>query len=119
MDKKKAVVVEEGYQVRQGDVLLNRLSDAEAAKFDKSKMKKVAEKRVTLAFGEVTGHSHTIECDAVAEFRDESGRRLLWVEHSAELKHQEHGHINIMPGWYVMPVQRQLSNDLIARRVLD
>jgi hypothetical protein len=98
--------------VRQGDVLLVP-TEAPA-----DPGREVERGRVTLALGEVTGHSHVIEADGVALF--ENG--MVWVEAPTTIQHQEHdfGATDVLRrGWY--EVVRQVEEDPLAgvRRVTD
>ena len=95
---------------RQGDVALI------AAPAPTKHGKAVATKRIVLALGEVTGHSHTIT-GSVAEFAVD-GRRMVWIEAPADLTHQEHAAIEVAPGWYWVVQQREYAPDAI-RNVTD
>lgn len=100
--------------IRQGDVLLKPATKAQAKGANKVK---VAEGRVTLAHGEVTGHAHTMT-GAVAEFATQDGQRLIFVEAPTPLVHQEHDAIEVKPGWYWIVRQQEYSPEEI-RDVAD
>ena len=107
-------------EIRQGDVLLRPIE--KPSKVGKA----VSKHRVTLAYGETTGHAHVIE-GAVAEFNID-GNRVVWVEADASLTHgpdgrqieiaPEHQALPIMVGWYVVEEQRQYTPQAI-QRVID
>ncbi len=97
-------------EYRQGDVSLVRIN-----KPDKTG-KKVASGKLTLALGEVTGHSHTLVGE-VAEFQID-GQRVVWVETPAILDHQEHDAQTVQPGWFVVEQQVVYTPQAI-QRVLD
>jgi hypothetical protein len=98
---------------RQGDVLICRV--------DKIPDGLIKTKRVTLAFGEVTGHHHTIESGAVgyAE-KDENGLASFFevTKDVATLTHQEHEAIELPKGTYESSIQVEYTPQAI-RRVAD
>lgn len=94
--------------------------------------------RVVLAYGEVTGHAHAIAepgvqlltaPDAAAmgeaarqllasvgltvEIRDEDVVGVLVVEEPATVQHEEHGHIPLAAGAYLVHRQREYSPEAI------
>jgi len=98
-------------QYRQGDVLLMRISRKR-----KPFGKRVAEKHLVLAQGEVTGHRHTMAGE-VSLFETEKGP-MVWVEAPTPLMHQEHDAILVAPGLYWVVRQREYHPEEI-RRVSD
>lgn len=105
---------------RQGDVLFKRI-----AKLPQGKRTKRA--NATVAYGEVTGHSHAlaVEDRAAAEVLEigsglyvhvsEAGVR---IEGGATFVHEEHGPITLPPGDYEVTIQREYSPEAI-RNVID
>lgn len=98
---------------RQGDVLLVPVKSIPTGltKTD----------RVTLAFGEVTGHHHTIERNAIgyATGTDKAAlAEYVEVTAPADLVHQEHNPITIPPGKYKATIQVEYTPGEI-RRVAD
>jgi hypothetical protein len=91
------------FQARQGDVMIVPCNSIPA------KLKRT--KRVTLAFGEATGHHHTIERGAVGYADNEvSLAEYLEVEEAlALLEHQEHDAIEIPKGKYQVIRQFEYS----------
>lgn len=88
-------------QFRQGDVLCERLEGFEiptsAIEVNNHGT------RVTLAFGEKTGHHHSIfaEADVLpARLWDVGAERFLQVVERTTLQHQEHAAIPLAPGIY-------------------
>lgn len=99
---------------RQGDVLLV------AATKPSVNLKKIEPKngRVILAFGEATGHHHSIDSAHSQEWVDDAG--VTWIEcrQAVELLHQEHDAISLVAGWYRKIQQREYSPEAI-RNVAD
>lgn len=87
---------------RHGDVLVRQVSEIPTA----------AKKRLhlTLAEGEITGHSHRIAEVGAATLFEKAGQRYLNVtaEH-ATLVHEEHGPITLSRGCYLIWQQREYS----------
>lgn len=107
-----------GRPYRQGDVLLvpvDGIADGtEIASNDG---------RVILAYGEATGHHHSIAShDNVTLFRPDdmpAGSMVLKVEGDAvTLEHQEHSPIEIPPGLYQVVIQVEETPGVI-RQVID
>ena len=104
---------------RQGDVLLVKVGKAK-----KGKVVALDNGVNVLAYGEVTGHAHTIsgnhstlfECEATAESKE--AERFLHVEEATDLNHQEHGTINIPEGDYKVIIQQEYHPEEI-RKVRD
>lgn len=97
---------------RQGDVLLIPVNEIPA------NLKRT--KKVTLAYGEVTGHHHSIFSGAVGFADDENGvAEYLQVEDSvADLVHQEHDVIELPAGKYRSVIQSEYTPEAI-RNVAD
>ena len=73
---------------------------------------------ITLAWGEVTNHHHTIYADADTDllpdaefFEEPNGRRVLLALKPCVLRHQEHGPIALDPA---NPVQVRQGDVLLA-----
>ena len=74
--------------------------------------------RQVLAYGEATGHSHTVsELDGKL-FIDANGKMFLRTEAGCELVHQEHAPITIPPGDYAVTIQREYTPEAV-RNVQD
>jgi hypothetical protein len=83
--------------IRQGDVLLLPTESITGSKLP----------HLTLAEGEVTGHSHRITIGQ-AELYERSGTLYLKViSDSATLTHEEHHPIQIPQGNWVIKIQRE------------
>ncbi len=104
---------------RQGDVLIASTdgvpSTATTVPRDGGKL--------VLAYGEVTGHSHTI-ADGDAELLSASNTedRFLRVMAASgvKLRHEEHGTITLPAGNYIVRIQREYtSRDMAPARVID
>ena len=107
-------------QVRQGDVFLRPTTAQPTVA-----AKPLDNGRVILAYGEVTGHAHTVvdaEVDTAippaALFEEADGTVLLLVDRPCALTHQEHGTIMLAPGAYRVTRQREYSPEAI-RNVSD
>lgn len=99
---------------RHGDVILFQLPEANLENYS---MK--ASHKITLAYGEVTGHAHRLEGDiVVAEKAPEVGVEpvLFEVSNRAVLTHEEHDTIVLEKGIYlkVNQVEYDPFNDLIV-----
>lgn len=103
-------------QIRQGDVLLVRVSSLpEGAK------KQSEGNQIVLAYGEATGHSHTLitkERPAVT-FLAPDGSVFLQLGEEATITHQEHGHVIVDPGIWIIPQQVEYVPKSAPRRVSD
>ena len=87
---------------RHGDVLVRRVPEIPAD----------AKKRphLTLAEGEITGHSHRIAETGAATLFETAGQRFLNVTaDQATLVHEEHGPITLARGCYLIWQQREYS----------
>lgn len=87
---------------RHGDVLVQRVTELPSD----------AQKRnhLTLAEGEITGHSHRVAEYEAAELYEYRGTRYLLVKSDqATLIHEEHGPIQLTAGVYRVWQQREYS----------
>jgi hypothetical protein len=102
---------------RQGDVLLRQVNSV--PKGAKPVPMPAGQKRIVLAYGEVTGHAHAIhELDKVDVFVKGDGTMYLGVKEEAALQHEEHATITLPPGNYERTIQREYSPEEI-RNVAD
>ena len=102
---------------RQGDVLLVPVSEIPKT----ATRAKAKHRRLILAEGENTGHSHSIiDSDAVdlLEIPSQQEMFLLVKEGDALLEHQEHATITVPPGAYRVIRQREYD-PAGERRVQD
>lgn len=96
---------------RHGDVLL---ATAETIPEEARRLH-----HTTLAYGELTGHSHRIKEAKAAELYALAGQLFLKViADRATLIHEEHGPIELKPGIYRVWMQREYSPEAI-RRIID
>lgn len=105
-------------QFRQGDVFLEEAKDVV-----EGNLVKVAPDngRVILAYGEVTGHAHAIDFHDAVLFEvpgTKPPRRMLKVVKETSLLHEEHGPIQLSPGWFEVKLQREYTPEAI-RNVAD
>lgn len=101
------------FQARQGDVFLSAV-DAIPAEAQK-------QKGGTLAYGEVTGHSHVIDDLEQAEVLVTPEGEMYVRVHGERvaLLHQEHGPIEVPKGDYRVVIQREETPDQVIRDVAD
>ena len=114
-------------QVRQGDILIERIPDNETTAKDISENGKII-----LAHGEVTGHSHALE-DAREAFIGQTRspikidgdldhqfatQSILKLGRAAKLVHQEHSTIALAPGTHRVSRQREYHPEAL-RTVAD
>ncbi len=100
-------------QIRQGDVYLLRDDKVRGRPLRRSKGMKTI-----LAYGEVTGHHHRFEGDRVKMFRHDDGGGHIVVDKPAELIHEEHSRITVVPGIYRQGFQVEYTPAEL-RRVAD
>ncbi len=83
--------------IRQGDVIITPIEQIEGQKLS----------HLTLAEGEVTGHSHRIS-EGQAELYEKEGTLYLKVlSDTATLIHEEHNKIDIPQGNWMVRIQRE------------
>ena len=83
--------------IRQGDVILKVVDRIQGQKLT----------HLTLAEGEVTGHSHRI-ADGQAELYEKDGTLYLKVlSQTATLVHEEHKAVDIPQGNWMVRIQRE------------
>lgn len=105
-------------QIRQGDVFVTKVSsvprEAKAVKADPKF------NAFVLAYGEVTGHAHTIEKKAVEDFRldERDGTLYFTLTKPTKVTHQEHDALTLEPGTYKAVRQKTYHRGEV-RNVLD
>ena len=103
-------------QIRQGDVLLVRADGpVDLAQANK---RPATQRRVVLAYGEATGHSHTLTATKSALYDLFDGREVVVVDQPDTLTHQEHAGIEVLPGTYFVVHQVEYKPAEIVR-VID
>ncbi len=108
LEKMKTV----GAHCRQGDVFIERVEDDAIENLPKNiEVKDV--KNPILAYGEVTGHMHTVLAEAIiAEHGEETFFR---ISAEADVTHQEHDTHRLPPGTYKRTIQREYTPEKIVR----
>lgn len=82
---------------RHGDVIIFKLKEKKLPKYTSKKMKKVV-----LAYGEVTGHSHQLTGDLeVMEANLDQDEMMFRLQSPGVLRHEEHDQIVLEPGIYL------------------
>lgn len=111
--------LKEDQDMRQGDVLLIRATNAEITGDHREVPRDHG--RVVLAYGEVTGHAHALSQPGVRLLaREGVSDRVLIIGQEVEalLQHEEHGAIPVPPGTYLVRIQREWAGEEI-RNVQD
>ncbi len=88
-------------QFRQGDVYL-----VEIEKLPPGSQHKPHSDRIVLAYGEATGHTHSVSA-LDARFYDNEGQDYLVIDDIAQLIHEEHSTIVLPAGVYKVVRQRE------------
>lgn len=90
---------------RHGDVDIREVKESEVPK----NLKKLD--TLTLAFGEATGHHHTLVAEPMRAvvFEDEKGQKWVRLDDKAELTHQEHKTLTIEKGWYLIQIEQEFD----------
>jgi hypothetical protein len=83
--------------IRQGDVILLPLQQTEGKKLH----------HLTLAEGEVTGHSHRVSEGKAQLYEKDSILYLQVLSDTATLTHEEHNAIKIPQGNWMVRIQRE------------
>lgn len=96
---------------RHGDVII---IEVESIPADASKLQ-----GVTLAEGEVTGHSHRITEGMASMFAFDSKTYLEIQSDLAMLSHEEHSALQLPKGNYEVIIQREYDDENEWRNVLD
>jgi hypothetical protein len=99
------------WQVRQGDVFIERIDDPVPAG---AKPVAADKGRTVLAYGEVTGHAHALPSSAKLYRMEDHGSGVgvvSWLEldRPATLKHEEHRPIKLPQGRYIVRTHREYS----------
>lgn len=101
--------------IRHGDVILRPVTAAQG--------KKEEVDEYTLAYGEVTGHHHTLypltEGALLMLYKD-GDKRFLDLAEPWALRHQEHREIVVPPGLYEIGIEREYDPfERMMRKVVD
>lgn len=97
---------------RHGDVVLVAVDGIP----DGGKPVKRENRKLVLARGEVTGHSHTIATPTI-QMIEVNGERYLKAVRPFVIRHQEHTALTIPEGIYRVQIQREYSPAEIKRIV--
>lgn len=88
---------------RHGDISFTPVEKAEGKEI-------VASNKYIVAYGEVTGHTHTLTTrskSGIRVFQNEKGERFIDITGKASLKHQEHNELQIEQGIYKVGLERE------------
>lgn len=78
------------------------------------------EGRLILAWGEVTGHHHSVPASVATLVKDREGTMFLTVDELTAVRHQTHFAGDVKPGTYRVRIQREYTSaDMPPRAVLD
>ncbi len=102
--------------IRQGDVALIRIKSLPNG----ATHQPIDGERLILAFGEATGHHHSIAAGKVRKYTDPGTQAAIVevAEAMALLEHQEHSAAPLKKGFYRVHLQREYHPEEI-RRVAD
>lgn len=103
-------------QIRQGDILLVSISEAEMERTQPQK--RDSQYRIVLATGESTGHAHVIDSPHAALYGDKLEERFLEIVKDVELVHTsgavpDHDTLTIPEGFYRVVRQREYTPEAI------
>ncbi len=101
-------------QFRQGDVFLERV-----AELPKGKRQEARDGRLILAYGEATGHHHSVAERDGELVETEAQEVYLRIMRTTTLDHQEHAAITLEPGVYKVGRQVEYVPKALPRRVAD
>jgi hypothetical protein len=99
---------DQNWIVRQGDIALIKVDSA-----DHGDELPLENGHVVLAHGEATGHKHQFAEPYVKLYatKTKTADRILKIEGNvAYLKHEEHSHIAVPPGTYIVRRQREWTD---------
>lgn len=100
---------------RQGDVLIQRVGSIPKNVTAETPVNG----RIILAYGEATGHHHSLEADAADWWKSaDKDEQFIDVKTDTAVVHQEHSKIDLTPGKYRVTRQREYSPEAI-RNVAD
>lgn len=100
---------------RQGDVFIERVDSipVDATKIDPATQR--VKGRLVLAYGEVTGHHHSVALVDVEECSQTAEAIYMRIMNETTVRHQEHAEIPLKPGIYKSYVQVQYTPAEIER----
>lgn len=76
--------------------------------------------KFVLAEGETTGHKHVIASEGLQVFQSLDGRFYLKVNNSANVYHEEHNTLTVLPGLYEVGKEREMDwFGLVVKKVVD
>jgi hypothetical protein len=111
---------------RQGDVYLAKINQEVTPG---KRLSPDPARGTVLAYGEVTGHAHTLDPVKTELYElppgllegvpEAANARLLRVLEPVSLRHEEHGPISLEPGDYYIGIQIEYDDMEEWRRVLD
>lgn len=93
-------------QIRQGDLLFERLEAIDAL-YLREESFPIKNGKIVLAEGEKTGHVHTIPQSAVKDLFRSIDSTIIVVEEDTEVTHDEHPSVPLTEGNWLMRRQEQ------------
>lgn len=93
-------------QHAQGDLLFIFTTEA----LPRGEMVAPEQRRVILAYGEVTGHHHSVPATAVRSAVRAEGITSLTLDELTAVEHQEHAPITLTPGTWKVVRQREATD---------
>lgn len=95
---------------RQGDILLIKEEEMRSLSASSAAIVRIAGK-IVLAYGEKTGHAHTISSPNAVLYQDGGTRFLRVINTLALLEHQEHDTLKLPKGDYHVIQQREYEGE--------
>lgn len=96
----------------QGDIIFVPINDNVSGTFEDKK-------KVTVGWGEVTGHTHDVHCDDMQVLKTPEGFVLV-LGSEGRVTHQEHKDITLAPGRYIVKHEREFDwMQKVQRQVVD
>ena len=90
---------------RQGDLYLQKVTEKNIEDFQKVNTENG---KLILAYGEVTGHHHSIAaCPGVELFKNAEGEMILKIDSKVTIEHHTHSGIILDPGMYEAYIQEE------------
>ncbi|HUY10572.1 MAG TPA: hypothetical protein VMW80_14215 [Candidatus Dormibacteraeota bacterium] len=108
--------IKAGQAVRQGDVLVERVR---RRTLPKGTFVAPRQGRLILAYGEATGHHHSVAVADGEMVETAAHEVFLQIMKTTDLQHQEHGSLRLDKGVYKVTIQQEYQPRELPRRVVD
>ena len=108
--------IKSGQSIRQGDVLLERVR---RRTLPKGTFQAPRQGRLILAYGEATGHHHSVAVADGELVETEAHEVFLRIMRATTIDHQEHGSLALDRGVYKVTIQQEYQPRELPRSVVD